>query len=229
MKVYWGSHYERTLLCPPSRLQWSCEHVVPKSVLKNNTVANDPHNLIVLPQRLNSARSSLKYVEGSELLVWKPIYSCAVGTCAAVVKAKAKARPEAQTPVCGGCGKDCSENSNCAGRGRQDVCLASGKVASTGFCPPDLWKGRIARAALYMADTYPYYRSLIDKRVLDLYLAEKWNRESPPQIEDLYWELMVQAVKGKSNLYVTESLTHNPSLFKKATSDLSQKKRRTKH
>jgi hypothetical protein len=44
------------------RVQWSREHVVPKSVLKNPRIANDPINIIALPRRLNNARSNYKYI-----------------------------------------------------------------------------------------------------------------------------------------------------------------------
>lgn len=50
------------------RPQWSKEHVVPKSLLKEyKGVANDPANIIAFPRRLNNARSNHKYIDWSSL------------------------------------------------------------------------------------------------------------------------------------------------------------------
>ena len=60
------------------RPQWSREHVVPKSVLKDNRIANDPANIIALPRRLNNARSNYKYIDdgGDHARTGKPIFAC---------------------------------------------------------------------------------------------------------------------------------------------------------
>ena len=65
----------------PCRPQWSREHVVPKSVLRDNRIANDPANIIPLPRRLNNARSNYKYIDIDDARTGKqtPIFAC--GNC----------------------------------------------------------------------------------------------------------------------------------------------------
>lgn len=46
---------------PCSNIIWTCEHVIPKSLIQEH---NDLHNLILLPDRLNHARSNYPYVNG---------------------------------------------------------------------------------------------------------------------------------------------------------------------
>jgi len=46
---------------PCRQIQWTCEHVIPKSLIREH---NDLHNLILLPDRLNNIRSNYPYVNG---------------------------------------------------------------------------------------------------------------------------------------------------------------------
>lgn len=48
---------------PCQNIIWTCEHVIPKSLIPEH---NDLHNLILLPDRLNHARSNYPYVNGIE-------------------------------------------------------------------------------------------------------------------------------------------------------------------
>lgn len=74
----------------------------------------------------------------------------------------------------------------------QNCTTCTGKAIMTkdGFVPPDIWKGQIARAVLYMATKYPKYYNRIDKEVLDLGLAMVWNAKFPSDTLESQWRLV---------------------------------------
>ena len=47
--------------CQPLYYQWSREHVIPKSILPNKVITENPHNIIPMPRELNTARSNRPY------------------------------------------------------------------------------------------------------------------------------------------------------------------------
>lgn len=47
---------------PCRHIKWTCEHVVPKSLIPEH---NDLNNLILLPDRLNNIRSNYPYINGT--------------------------------------------------------------------------------------------------------------------------------------------------------------------
>jgi endonuclease I len=51
------------LPCHPHYLTWSREHVIPKSVVPNRNVTEDPRNIIPMPKLINNARSNRPYTE----------------------------------------------------------------------------------------------------------------------------------------------------------------------
>lgn len=55
--------------CQPLYYQWSKEHVIPKSILPNRVVTENPHNIIPMPRDLNTARSNKRYT-----VEWKDGY-----------------------------------------------------------------------------------------------------------------------------------------------------------
>lgn len=55
LKNYWAQRLD----LPCKNVQWTCEHVVPRSLIMEH---NDLHNLILLPSRLNNARSNYPYI-----------------------------------------------------------------------------------------------------------------------------------------------------------------------
>jgi hypothetical protein len=128
----------------PCHPQWSREHVVPKSVLKDNRIANDPANIIGLPRRLNNARSNYKYIDiDSNAWSWshrKPIFAC--GNC---------------------------QNVSCPGVG-----YLTKEGDTPRFVPPQVFRRAIAQAALDMAERHPQHKTTIHARVLDLDLATEW-------------------------------------------------------
>lgn len=64
---------------PCAHIQWTCEHVVPKSIIREH---NDPHNLILLPGTLNHARSNYPYTNGvGNGTLLKPVHACPQKVC----------------------------------------------------------------------------------------------------------------------------------------------------
>lgn len=70
---------------PCRHIQWTCEHVIPKSLIPEH---NDLHNLILLPDRLNNIRSNFPYINGVDYedlhdphLKVKPIPPCMKFNC----------------------------------------------------------------------------------------------------------------------------------------------------
>ena len=69
--------------CP--HIKWTCEHVIPQSLIREH---NDLHNLILLPDRLNHLRSNFPYIHGLEYedlhdphLKIKPVLPCMMFNC----------------------------------------------------------------------------------------------------------------------------------------------------
>lgn len=71
LKNYWAQRLD----FPCNNVQWTCEHVVPRSLIAEH---NDLHNLILLPGRLNNARSNYPYIHDSGLdkTIQKIIWPC---------------------------------------------------------------------------------------------------------------------------------------------------------
>ena len=57
LRLHWSPRTE----FPCQNILWTCEHVVPKSIIPEH---NDLHNPILLPDRLNHARSNFPYIQG---------------------------------------------------------------------------------------------------------------------------------------------------------------------
>lgn len=65
--------------------------------------------------------------------------------------------------------------------------------------PRDEVKGLIARAHLYMADTYSFKLS---ENQLEMY--KRWNRVYPPSSWEAEWNRKVKEIQGNDNLYIAE-------------------------
>ena len=55
--------------CQPFNYQWSREHVIPKSIISNKAITENPRNIIPMPRELNMARSNRPYT-----IEWKDGY-----------------------------------------------------------------------------------------------------------------------------------------------------------
>lgn len=79
----WTGYLASKLPCHPTYLTWSREHVIPKSIIADRRVTEDPQNIIPLPTTLNNARANLPYTNDSA--DGYPVYSCAkcvyLGAC----------------------------------------------------------------------------------------------------------------------------------------------------
>lgn len=70
LKNYWAQRLDFNC----SNVQWTCEHVVPRSLI---TEHNDLHNLIMFPGSLNNARSNYPYINNNDFnSTIKTIWPC---------------------------------------------------------------------------------------------------------------------------------------------------------
>lgn len=72
LKKHWAPEF------PCRHIIWTCEHVVPKSLISEH---NDLYNLILLPDRLNNIRSNYPYIDEHLHLHWKTIPPCPQQNC----------------------------------------------------------------------------------------------------------------------------------------------------
>ena len=68
--------------------------------------------------------------------------------------------------------------------------------------PPDAVKGDIARAMLYMAETYGFNLSNQDRQ-----LFTGWNRQDPPDAWEKTRNQRIAAIQGKENRFISSSAT----------------------
>lgn len=55
------SYLATRLPCNPNFYSWTREHVIPKSIIGNRQVTEDPRNIIPMPKELNQARGNRPY------------------------------------------------------------------------------------------------------------------------------------------------------------------------
>lgn len=68
------SYLASRIPCNPLHYTWTREHVIPKSIISNRRVTEDPRNIIPMPRKLNNARSNRPYSTN-----WKDgylVYGC---------------------------------------------------------------------------------------------------------------------------------------------------------
>jgi len=171
LRSFWIERLEKTE--PQCKnIVWTCEHVIPKSMIREH---NDLHNLILLPARINNARSNFKYIQG---LGHDDIYKSNL-TLKEVVS----------------CGKLCDISCK----------MKAKSVSNKFFMPPDLFKGMIGRSVLQMTEKYPYHKNLVNKCVLDLGVASIWDYYYPATIDEMIWNDIVEKFQGDTNAYVSKS------------------------
>lgn len=78
--------------------------------------------------------------------------------------------------------------------------LCPAKTDENRFEPPDNAKGQVARAALYMADSYPEYRPSRQQRQL----FEAWDRMYPVTVWECRRAARIEKLQGNSNQRVKE-------------------------
>lgn len=72
------------------------------------------------------------------------------------------------------------------------------KITKNGVEPPDESKGRVARASLYMADSYQRYR--ISNQQLQLFNA--WNKQFPVSRSECKIAKKIESIQGNENKFV---------------------------
>lgn len=155
LKEFWQPHLQG-ITCPNrTSVRWSCEHVIPRSLVRNtefSRIETDLRNLIIFPQHLNNVRSNLKYGN-------------------VVKNATVKYYCECKVP-----------STNCS-----FTAVTSKQKNQTIFCPPDIFKGKIARSVLSVIALYPDITPRVNKRVLNLRVARQWNKTFPPDSDEKNW------------------------------------------
>lgn len=175
LKSFWIERFQLPSLCSQS-IEWTCEHIVPKSVIPKSSIHNNLHNLILLPKLLNNARSNYCYTNDQEKIIKK-------------------------VSGCHGCkGTDCHI---------KGLLVTSTKEPS--FNPPELWRGELARAVLYMTAKYPTYSQVIESKVLSRRTAYKWLLTYPPDWRHIEWDKLVYSVQGDHNIYTLWSYKYHKS------------------
>lgn len=74
--AFFAAYLASKLPCHPSHITWSREHVIPKSIIPNRNITEDPRNILPLPKNLNNARSNLPYTHE-----WKDGYLVRCSNC----------------------------------------------------------------------------------------------------------------------------------------------------
>ena len=165
LRGFWAPIYEAGM--PQCMgVKWSCEHVVPKSIMRHEGV-NDMHNLVLLPMQINSVRSSWKYSDDDDLM--------GNGTVRFV-------------PSCGQCSGCKCDMVGKLWKGHRN--------GSSVFIPPGIWRGSLARAVMTMSAKYPSYSDVIYEKVMDPKTALRWNRLYPPTEDHLRWAEVIWSTQG---------------------------------
>ena len=172
LKRFWAPHYNRRLPHCPDTPDWTCEHVVPRSLFPKNEssrVVNDLNNLLLFPKYLNNMRSSLRYSESpkvqGEQVSLKSIKACQSTYLYCV-----------HCPLKGQINKDLATN-------------------ETVFVPPAMWKGQIARAVIEMSKKYPRYKTMINTKVLRLQTAHEWDMLYPMSEVERVWKDIIDRME----------------------------------
>jgi hypothetical protein len=160
------------------------EHIVPQSLVKGSKVPirNDIHNFLVYPDKLNTLKSSYKYVSdmtGS--------FKCISEDGSRV---SCDAPPES--------GSECREFFHIINSKQKQV------------LPAPQYRGVIARSIAYMCLIYPEYSSIILNHVLDIQTLYHWHLKYPVSKFEYDRSLFVSFLQGNHNPFVLyPNLLHN--------------------
>jgi len=150
------------------------EHIVPQSYLYDKRHKHDMHNMMLLPNKVNLHRSNYKYVESYVLHPHKTI----LDEQGNIVLYNA---PFSES------------------RSRY---IKSNLMRE--FTPIKIHRGKIARACMYMAVTYPTYSNTIFARVLDPYVLLSWHHEHPVSEFERKKNNCILDIQGNENPYISK-------------------------
>lgn len=75
LKAFWATPLLNSIPCQDQTITWNREHILPRSLFPRS-ISEAPGNFILLPDRLNSARSNFKYTDSSGGKQILPCKSC---------------------------------------------------------------------------------------------------------------------------------------------------------
>lgn len=154
--------------------KYSLEHVIPRSVYKdNNLIKRDMHNIILYPNKINNHRSNYKYISDFKLH----------GNSILLDKFGNKIKYN----------KPLSE---------EDIYIKTNGRKT--FMPAKKYRGYIARSAMYFLSTYPKYQDVILKDIIDPYTLLTWHFEYPVNNLEKEKNYMINSIQGNNNIYVSE-------------------------
>ena len=81
------------------------------------------------------------------------------------------------------------------------ICLKSNKKRI--YYPRPFYRGKIARACMYMAMTYPAFRDTIFTDVIDPYVLLTWHHEQPVSGFEVRKNDAILKLQGNENIYVS--------------------------
>lgn len=82
------------------------------------------------------------------------------------------------------------------------ICLKSNKKRY--YYPRPFYRGKIARACMYMAMTYPEYQNEIFTDVIDPYVLLTWHHEHPVSGFEIRKNQVIKKLQGNENIYVSK-------------------------
>ncbi len=101
--------------------------------------------------------------------------------------------------------------------GDTDISIKSNKNRL--FIPNKLYRGEISRACMYFLTTYPEYKDLILKNVLDPYTLLTWHHEYPVTESEYNKENVIKSFQGNNNDFIK-----NPAILVPVMEDILKKK-----
>ncbi len=86
------------------------------------------------------------------------------------------------------------------------------------FLPSDKFKGDISRAAMYFLYTYPNYKDIILKDVIDPYTILTWHHQFPVSDFEIYKSEEIEKLQGNKNIFIDK-----PEILVPKMEDILQK------
>lgn len=154
--------------------EYSLEHVIPRSVYKDNILLKrDMHNIILYPNKINNHRSNYKYISDFKLY----------GNSVLLDKYGNKIKYN---------------------RPLSDEEIYIKTNSKKMFMPAKRYRGYIARSAMYFLSTYPKYQDVILKNIIDPYTLLTWHFEYPVNNLEEEKNYIINSIQGNNNIYVSE-------------------------
>lgn len=153
---------------------YSIEHIIPRSLYKNNTyLKNDMHNIILYPNKINLHRSNYKYVSDFKIYHDSQILD------------EYGNKIVYENPLV-----------------EDKIMIKTNKNKS--FYPSKQYRGPIARSAMYFITTYPEYQNDILTNVINPYTILTWHYQNPVSYIEMIKNRIIKEHQGNDNLFILE-------------------------